>query len=179
MFTNSTTCRVVRGCGARPRHGADLVSRGSNKWRLCERTIYDLPIGKEQIRREFRNSLHAPMHAVILAGFLYAGFFTNTSFVSFVLTGIATTIWAEIWHYCSHRLFHLRQLHWIHAEHHKSHLNSWLTAISFSFTEKLVFDIFLIGLLALADPSIAQFLWHRRLVHWLSHHQFSATRISS
>lgn len=122
-----------------------------NQWRLCERTIYDLPIGKEQIRREFRNSLHAPMHAVILAAFLLAGCFRNTSFVSFLLTGIATTIWAEIWHYVSHRLFHVRQLHWIHAEHHKSHVNSWLTAISFSFTEKVVFDIGLIGMMALAD----------------------------
>jgi lathosterol oxidase len=122
-----------------------------NKWKICERTIYDLPISNEQIKREMRNSLHAPIHAVILAAFLYLGFFQNTSLLSFVCSGLATTIWAEIWHYGSHRAFHLRPLHWIHLEHHKSHLNSPFTAISFSFTEKLVFDIGLLGLLAIVD----------------------------
>ena len=34
-----------------------------NGWRICERRIYDLPIGEEQIRRELRNSIHAPLHA--------------------------------------------------------------------------------------------------------------------
>jgi Delta7-sterol 5-desaturase len=121
------------------------------RWRICERTIYDLPIGAEQIRREIRNSLHAPMHAVILASFLCLGFFTNTSPASFVGAMIATTVWAEIWHYASHRAFHLRALHWIHLEHHKSRLNSPFTAISFSFTEKLVFDLGLLAPLAAAD----------------------------
>ncbi len=36
-------------------------------------------------------------------------------------------------------------------EHHKSHLNSWFTAISFSFSEKLIFDIGLLVPLALLD----------------------------
>ena len=122
-----------------------------HRWKICERTIYDLPIGGEQIRREVKNSLHAPMHAVILAVFLYLGFFSNTSLESFFYSGIATTIWAEIWHYASHRAFHLRALHWIHLEHHKSRLNSPFTAISFSFTEKLVFDLGLLAPLAAVD----------------------------
>ena len=42
-------------------------------------------------------------------------------------------------------------VHWIHVEHHRSHLNSWLTAISFSFTEKLVFDLGLLAVLAVID----------------------------
>ena len=121
------------------------------KWKLSERTIYDLPIGDEQIRRELRNSVHAPIHAVILAGFLMLGFFNNTSLASFIYSALLTTVWAEIWHYGSHRAFHLRALHWIHLEHHKSHLNSPFTAISFSFTEKLVFDIGLLGVLAVID----------------------------
>jgi Delta7-sterol 5-desaturase len=124
------------------------------KLKICERTIYDLPIGAEQIRREMRNSLHAPIHAVILAAFLYLGFFKNTSWASFVYSALLTTIWAEVWHYGSHRAFHLRALHWIHLEHHKSRLNSCLTAISFSFTEKLVFDIGLLGPLAIVDYAI-------------------------
>jgi lathosterol oxidase len=120
-------------------------------WKLCERAIYDLPISDAQIKRELKNSLHAPMHAVILAAFLYLGFFKNTSLVSFVGSALLTTIWAEIWHYASHRAFHLRPLHWIHVEHHKSHLNSSFTAISFSFTEKLVFDLGLLAPLLLVD----------------------------
>lgn len=121
------------------------------RWRIAERTIYDLPIGAEQLSREMKNSLHAPIHAVILAAFLLLGLFDDTSFVSFFYSAALTTVWAEIWHYASHRAFHLRPLHWIHLEHHKSHLNSWFTAISFSFSEKLVFDIGLLVPLALLD----------------------------
>src|SRR4051812_17501635 len=79
-----------------------------NKWKVCERTIYDLPISDEQIRREMINSIHTPIHAAILAAFLYLGFFVDTSLASFFYSALATTIWAEIWHYSSHRAFHLR-----------------------------------------------------------------------
>ena len=122
-----------------------------SKWKICERTIYDLPINDSQINRELKNSLHTPMHAAMLAVFLYFGFFQNTSLASLFYSALATTIWAEIWHYVSHRAFHLRPLHWIHVEHHKSHLNSPFTAISFSFTEKLIFDLGILGPLALFD----------------------------
>jgi sterol desaturase/sphingolipid hydroxylase (fatty acid hydroxylase superfamily) len=123
----------------------------TRKWRISERVIYDLPIGDQQIKRELRNSFHTPIHAVILLAFLLLGAFRNTGFLSFVYSALLTTVWAEIWHYASHRAFHIKPLHWIHAEHHRSHLNSWFTAISFSFTEKLVFDIGLLGVLALID----------------------------
>jgi sterol desaturase/sphingolipid hydroxylase (fatty acid hydroxylase superfamily) len=122
-----------------------------NEWKISERTIYDLPINEKQLRRELKNSLHAPIHAVILFGFLMLGLFQNASWGSFFLSALATTVWAEIWHYGSHRAFHLNALHWIHAEHHKSHLNSPFTAISFSFSEKLIFDLGLLGLLAGID----------------------------
>ncbi len=125
------------------------------KWKICERTIYDLPINNKQVLREFKNSLHTPMHAIILAGFLYLGFFQNESWLSFVLSGIGTTIWAEIWHYASHRAFHVRALHWIHVEHHKSALNSPFTAVSFSFTEKLIFDLGLLLPLAALDRFVS------------------------
>jgi Delta7-sterol 5-desaturase len=120
-------------------------------WRLCQRRIYDLPITHDQIRRELKNSLHVPMHAVLLAVLLALGFFQNTSIASFFYSVIGTTIWAEIWHYASHRAFHLRALHWIHVEHHKSRVNSPFTAISFSFTEKLTFDGGLLVVLACVD----------------------------
>ena len=122
-----------------------------NKWRIAERTIFDLPIPDEQIGRELRNSLHTPAHGVLLGTFLWLGFFQNDSVLSFLYSALATTIWAEIWHYASHRAFHLRSLHWIHVEHHRSHLNSWLTALSFSFTEKLIFDVGILVPLALVD----------------------------
>ena len=122
-----------------------------NRWRVSERVIYDLPIGQEQLRRELTNTLHAPIHAIILALFLAAGLFENTTPLSFVLTAIGTALWAEVWHYGSHRAFHLQPLHWIHVEHHRSHLNSPFTAISFSFLEKLIFDVGLLGVLALID----------------------------
>ncbi|HXY07574.1 MAG TPA: sterol desaturase family protein [Terriglobales bacterium] len=123
----------------------------TRKWRISERVIYDLPIRTDQIRRELKNSLHAPIHAVLLTILLYGGFFRRRTWLSFALSLVAGTIWAEIWHYASHRAFHLRSLHWIHKEHHKSHLNSWLTAISFSFSEKFIFDIGFLGPLAIAD----------------------------
>jgi lathosterol oxidase len=125
------------------------------QWPLCQRTIYALPINRKQIRRELKNSLHAPMHAIILAAFLALGCFRNTSALSFLLSAVATTIWAEIWHYGSHRAFHIRALHWIHAEHHKSHLNTPFTAVSFSFSEKLIFDVVLLGVLAILDRVVS------------------------
>lgn len=125
------------------------------KWRMCAQTIYDLPISSKQIRRELRNSVHAPMHAVILAAFAYWGFFANTGWASFAGSLLATFIWAEIWHYATHRAFHLPALHSIHVEHHRSHVNSCLTAISFSFSEKLIFDVGLLGVLALADRVVS------------------------
>src|SRR4051794_39790031 len=87
-------------------------------WKICARTIYELPIKETQVRRELLNSLHTPMHALILAGFLFLGFFRNTTVISFASTALLTTVWAEIWHYGSHRAFHLSALHWIHVEHH-------------------------------------------------------------
>jgi len=112
---------------------------------LSRDRIYDLPIKDPQVRRELKNSLHTPMHAAMLVLALFAGLFDARTFGSFLLTALLVTIWAEIWHYASHRAFHLKSLHWIHAEHHKSRLSSPFTALSFSFSEKLVFDIGIIG----------------------------------
>jgi len=121
----------------------------NRQWRISRRVIYDLPINPQQLRREIRNSLHAPIHAVILALFLYLGCFGARSIASFVGTLVLAAVWAEIWHYSSHRAFHLNALHWIHSEHHRSRLNTPFTAISFSFSEKLIFDLGHLGVLAL------------------------------
>jgi Delta7-sterol 5-desaturase len=127
----------------------------TGKWKLCERKIYDLPVDQAQIRREMLNSVHAPIHAVLLAIFVYAGCFANDTVVSFLATALLTTVWAEIWHYVSHRAFHTRALHWIHLEHHRSHLNTWMTAISFSFPEKVIFDLGMLLPLALLDRFVS------------------------
>jgi Delta7-sterol 5-desaturase len=122
-----------------------------HQWRVCQRQIYNLPFRKDQIARELKNSIHAPMHAVIIGAFYLLGCFHDASYSSFFVSLILTGVWAEVWHYVSHRLFHLKQFHWIHVEHHRSHVNSPFTAISFSFAEKTVFDIGLLIPLALFD----------------------------
>jgi Delta7-sterol 5-desaturase len=123
----------------------------NNNWKICERTIYDLPFKKDQVRRELINSVHTPIHAVALLVYMYLGFFANRSWISFWPSVLVTFVGAEIWHYGSHRAFHLKSLHWIHLEHHKSLTNSPFTAISFSLWEKLIFDIGLLGILATVD----------------------------
>ncbi|MEM9059100.1 MAG: sterol desaturase family protein [Pseudomonadota bacterium] len=116
---------------------------------LSRDRIYDLPIKDPQVRRELKNSLHTPLHAAFLLGSLLLGLFEARGIGSFFLTVLLTALWAEVWHYWSHRAFHLKSLHWIHAEHHKSRLSSPFTALSFSFTEKFIFDAGMIGGMAL------------------------------
>lgn len=120
-------------------------------WAICKRTIYALPIKEKQLKREIKNSIHTPIHAVLLLVCLALGFFQETGTVSLIITFLATIVWAEIWHYGSHRAMHLKSLHWIHVEHHRSHVNSPFTAISFSFVEKLVFDIGMLLPFAIAN----------------------------
>jgi len=120
-------------------------------WKICAQTIYAIPITKQQIRREVKNSINSPIHSVILFGFLLLNFGNNVTWVSFVISLLLTAVWAEAWHYISHRIFHTQRFHWIHAEHHKSYLSSPFTALSFSFTEKLVFNLGILGLLAAID----------------------------
>jgi sterol desaturase/sphingolipid hydroxylase (fatty acid hydroxylase superfamily) len=87
--------------------------------KICSVQIYALPIGKKQIQRELRNSLHVPIHSILLLACLGLGLFKDTGHASFVISLVLTFVWSEIWHYVSHRLFHLKQLHWIHKEHHR------------------------------------------------------------
>jgi sterol desaturase/sphingolipid hydroxylase (fatty acid hydroxylase superfamily) len=119
--------------------------------KICENTIYAIPISQEQIRRELRNSLHTPIHAAMLYVLVLLNCFTNDTWGSFGISVLLTTVWAESWHYISHRAFHLPRFHWIHIEHHKSLLSSPFTALSFSFTEKLIFNLGILGTLAIVD----------------------------
>jgi Delta7-sterol 5-desaturase len=125
------------------------------RWGITKTQIYDLPFKEGQLRRELINSLHAPMHAVILGLFLWFGAFQASTIGSFIYSVAITFVWAEIWHYFSHRAMHMKPLHWIHVEHHRSYVNSPFTAISFSFWEKTLFDLGLLGLLALIDRAVS------------------------
>lgn len=116
---------------------------------LSRDQIYRLEIKDAQVRRELKNSLHTPLHAVMLLVFLLLGAFDDRTLTGFAYTVLIAAIWAEIWHYVSHRAFHIKSLHWIHAEHHKSRLSSPFTALSFSFWEKFIFDFGIIGALAI------------------------------
>jgi len=119
--------------------------------RICRDTIYAIPISPEQIKREIRNSIHTPIHAACLGVCLLLHLFKGAGVLSFVVALVLTTVWAEIWHYLSHRIFHTQRFHWIHLEHHRSHLSSPFTALSFSFTEKLVFNVGILAALAVVD----------------------------
>jgi len=120
-------------------------------FKLCQNAIYAIPITKEQINREIRNSISTPIHSVILYIFVLLNFFTNGTWGSFAISLLLATVWAETWHYFSHRVFHVPRFHWIHVEHHKSHLSSPFTALSFSFTEKLVFNFGILAVLGIVD----------------------------
>jgi lathosterol oxidase len=122
-----------------------------SEFKLCQKPIYAIPLSKEQITREVRNSIHTPIHAVILYVFVLLNFFTNATWGSFVISLLLVAVWAEAWHYVSHRAFHLPQFHWIHVEHHKSRLSSPFTALSFSFTEKLIFNLGILIVLGVVD----------------------------
>jgi Delta7-sterol 5-desaturase len=117
--------------------------------------IYQSEISRPQVMREALNSLYSPVHAAFLAGVASQGFFPDRSVAGFLTALLMTYVWAEIWHYASHRAFHTKALYWIHREHHKSRINGPLTSISFSFLEKVIFDIGMFGPLMLVDRLFA------------------------
>ncbi len=110
--------------------------------------VYNIEASKEQIKEELKNSyLTSPLHAVLIYLALYSGFLKdyNTTWFNFAYTFIIVFIWTEIWHYFSHRLMHHKSLLWIHREHHNSKVTNPVSSISFSFLEKLIFSVGIIG----------------------------------
>ena len=57
-----------------------------NKWSICNARIYAIEISDKQLARELKNSIHTPLHAVILAAFLYLGFFATRDWTGFAMT---------------------------------------------------------------------------------------------
>lgn len=107
------------------------------------KAVFRVEAPSSQRRREIRNSLlTTPIHAILFFAFFKWELIQVTPdnplliFASFLIT----LLWTEVWHYSSHVAFHLRALHFIHREHHQSHLTCPWTAVSFSVLEKLVFS---------------------------------------
>lgn len=110
--------------------------------------IYVIPADPGQIRREKLNGLvTTPIHGLLLMAFLLSGALHPAAEKpqSILATFVGIFVWTEIWHYVSHVAMHAPSLHFIHREHHRSRVpNAW-TSISFSFFEKLIFSLGIIG----------------------------------
>jgi len=121
-------------------------------WRI--KKVYAVDVTDEQLRRERRNSYFTtPIHPVTLAAAMLAGVLhvAPETWLGAGLTFIATFVWTEVYHYLLHRAIHLRSLHFIHREHHRSHITNTWTSISFSFYEEFFFAIGVIGGLSLVS----------------------------
>ena len=119
--------------------------------------VYAMEVTDEQYRREQRNALFGtPIHPAVIAAAVLAGALrlAPETVVNVLLTFAITFVWTEVYHYAQHRAMHLRRLHFMHKEHHRSRItNSW-TSISFSFWEEFFFAVGIVGFLAM----VSQFL---------------------
>ena len=116
------------------------------------RRIYNIEASQDQLHEELRNSwLTSPLHAALIAAAYYSGILVDSpeTWLNFTYTFLIVFVWTEIWHYFSHRLMHHKALLFIHREHHKSKITTPLSSISFSFLEKFIFSIGIIGPVAL------------------------------
>lgn len=113
--------------------------------------VYAVAQPEGQEAREKRNALvTTPVHALLFMGLIGLGWLRvgDESPGMVVATFLMTFAWTEIWHYVSHRAMHHRLIHWIHVEHHKSRVTGVWTSVSFSFLEKFIFSLGILGGLA-------------------------------
>lgn len=107
-----------------------------------------------QRAREVRNALlTTPVHAVLFFAAISTGALRVSAETPLAVaaTFVVAFLWTEVWHYASHVAFHLKPLHFIHAEHHRSHLTGPWTSVSFSFLEKFIFSAGILGGLAVVS----------------------------
>ena len=111
------------------------------------------PVAEQmQIAREQRNAIFTtPVHALIFVVLLATGALhpANESWRIGILTFVITFLWTEVWHYFSHRAMHHRRLLFLHREHHLSAITNPWTSISFSFMEKFIFSLGILGFMAI------------------------------
>lgn len=116
--------------------------------------VYAVPPPDGQTQREMRNSLTTtPVHALLFLVFIWSGVLAvgGESVFRVIATFLCSLLWTEIWHYASHRAMHLRSLHFIHREHHLSRVTGVWTSVSFSFLEKFIFSLGILGGLAVVS----------------------------
>jgi lathosterol oxidase len=116
------------------------------------RRIYNLEASQDQLHDELNNSwLTSPLHAMLIAAAFYSGLLKEypESWLNITYTFLIVFVWTEIWHYFSHRAMHHKALLFIHREHHKSKITTLLSSISFSFLEKFIFSLGIVGPVAL------------------------------
>lgn len=133
-----------------------LIARPETK------VTYKVPLKKKQIETEIKNSfLTTPIHAVILAVLIFSGILKTGSENPYTIayTFLITFFWTEIWHYFSHLAMHLKPLHFIHLEHHKSMVTNPWSSVSFSFLEKLIFSLGILGFMAFISNFLSISVW--------------------
>ena len=116
------------------------------------RRIYNLEASQDQLKEELNNSwLTSPLHSFLIGAALYAGFLHQypETWLTITYTFAIVFVWTEIWHYFSHRAMHHKALLFIHREHHKSKITTPLSSISFSFLEKFIFSVGIVGPVAM------------------------------
>jgi sterol desaturase/sphingolipid hydroxylase (fatty acid hydroxylase superfamily) len=116
--------------------------------------VYAVPVTEAQLHRERINSYFTtPIHPVTLAIAMLSGLMrvAQETWLAVALTFALTFVWGEVYHYLLHRAIHLRSLHFIHREHHRSHITNVWTSISFSFYEEFFFALGMIGFLSLVS----------------------------
>jgi sterol desaturase/sphingolipid hydroxylase (fatty acid hydroxylase superfamily) len=116
------------------------------------RRIYNLEASQDQLKEELNNSwLTSPLHSFLIGAALYSGFLHQypETWLNITYTFAIVFVWTEVWHYFSHRAMHHKALLFIHREHHKSKITTLLSSISFSFLEKFIFSVGIIGPVAM------------------------------
>jgi len=120
--------------------------------------VYNLAPQQGQISKEIKNSIATtPVHAALLAVFISTGMLrtTDENILTVLSSFTIAFLWTEIWHYASHIAMHTKPLHFIHREHHKSRVTNPWSSVSFSFLEKFIFSLGIIGFMALLSQFIA------------------------
>jgi len=109
------------------------------------RQVYRRPYPAVQRRTEL---ISAPIILLFDAAFVIAVVFSAALrfelFAGFGATVAVIAVlyaWFEVWFYVTHRLIHTRPLWFIHKHHHVSSVPHPLTALSFSLSERAIYDL--------------------------------------
>lgn len=117
-----------------------IIEKGFSSSKL--RIYNNLHVCRQQTIQEIKSIWIVFTDAVFFALLVYFGWLklSQDTPVNILLTFTVFFVWVEFWFYWSHRWLHQSKFLWqFHESHHQSILTQPLTAVSFSFIEKLVF----------------------------------------